>query len=532
MTEAVDFERIKAKIDGMDAAGLEDMAKHFAKHRMPWIPTVGPQMDAYFSKADELLYGGQGGGGKSDLALGLAFTAHTRSLILRRQYVDQGAMIDRAIEINGTRDGYSGSIPPRLRTKDGRTIIFGANKDPGDEESFQGQAFDLKVFDEAVQHLESQVKFHLGWVRSANSKQRTRVVLATNPPINALGDWIIGRYRPWLDVTHDNPAKPGELRWFITDPEGNDLEVEGPTPKEITYRGETDSYIPRSRTFIPAALRDNPFLINTGYQSQLDALPEPLRSAVRDGNFMATRVDAAYQVIPSEWVHLAQARWTKEGSRGIAMTAMAYDPAGGGRDTAELICRHGGWFAQPVTTKGAEVTDGSLTVALLFQHRRNGAVIVIDVGGGYAGQTALRLKDNNTEFTPFDGNGAGIGRDASGRLKFTNARSMAWWRFREALDPDQPGGSIIALPPNPALVADLTAPIYEVNKGGITIESKDAIRKRLGRSPGKGDVVVMSWSEGEALARKIMNGNGGGNVRSLPTQAKSTRKGALQRRRG
>ena len=63
-----------------------------------------------------------------------------------------GGIIDRAIEINGSRDGFSGSIPPRLRIKDERVIIFGAHKDPGDEQSFQGQPYDLKVLDEAAQH--------------------------------------------------------------------------------------------------------------------------------------------------------------------------------------------------------------------------------------------------------------------------------------------------------------------------------------------------------------------------------------------
>ena len=44
-----------------------------------WVPNPGPQTDAYFSPADELFYGGQSGGGKTDLGLGLALTAHRRS---------------------------------------------------------------------------------------------------------------------------------------------------------------------------------------------------------------------------------------------------------------------------------------------------------------------------------------------------------------------------------------------------------------------------------------------------------------------
>ena len=58
-------------------------------------------------------------------------------------------------------------------------------------------------------------------------------------------------------------------------------------------------------------------------------------------------------------------------------------------------------------------------------------------------------------------------------MRFANKRAEAWWRFREALDPDQEGGSVIALPPDPQLRADLAAPVYEVGPRGILIESKD-----------------------------------------------------------
>lgn len=137
-------EKGKAVDDAVDATAT-----------MRWMPNPGPQTEAYLSAADILLFGGQGGGGKSDLGLGLAFTAHRRSLIVRRRYANLGALTERAIEING-------STPPKLRMADGRHIEFGANQHAGDELGWQGQPFDLKVFDEACQLLESQVRFHLG----------------------------------------------------------------------------------------------------------------------------------------------------------------------------------------------------------------------------------------------------------------------------------------------------------------------------------------------------------------------------------
>ncbi len=107
-----------------------------------WVPNDGPQSDAFYCKADVLLYGGQAAGGKSDLLAGLALMKHKRSLIMRRQYTDLGAIIERVREIDGTYNGFNGAPPPRLRTADGRLIDFGAAAKLGDERHWQGQPHD------------------------------------------------------------------------------------------------------------------------------------------------------------------------------------------------------------------------------------------------------------------------------------------------------------------------------------------------------------------------------------------------------
>lgn len=482
---------------------------------LKWIPNPGPQTDAFYCPADVLLYGGQGGGGKSDLGLGLAFTQHRRSLILRRKYANLSGLTERAIEINGSRTGFNGSPPPLLRTDDGRYIQFGANQHLGDEQDWQGHPFDLKYFDEATQFLELQIRFHLGWLRTTEPGQRCRAVLGTNPPVDANGDFIIGMFRPWLDVTHHRPAKPGDLRWFVTAPDGSDVEVDG--PEMIQLPGAKEPAQPMSRTFIPAALKDNPFLVNTGYQSKLDGLPEPIRSAVRDGNFMAARADADWQVIPTQWVIEAQARWKPDGWKEFGMTAMGFDPAGGGKDAAELIWRHNCWFAEPVTVKGPETADGSAAAATIVKHRRDNAAVIVDVGGGYGGAVTMRLSDNMIAHTGFNGAHATGQKTKDRQLGFANMRAESWWRFREALDPDQDGGSPVALPPDPELRSDLAAPTYTVGARGILIEPKDKLRERLGRSPGKGDAAVMAYAAQGALVRRAERNAGGRSDR--PTHA-------------
>lgn len=490
------LDQIVARVTAMPPAQQREVIEKAAAvtQGMKWLPSPGPQTDAYFCKADVLLYGGQGGGGKSDLGLGLAFTAHQRSLILRRKYANLTSLTERAIQINGSRDGYNGSPPPLLRTGDGRFIQFAGCQHLGDEQDWQGHPFDLKVFDEATQFLEQQVRFHLGWLRSTEGI-KTRAVLATNPPIDSTGDWVVGMFRPWLDVTHPDPAKHGELRWFVTTPDGKDMEVEGPAPHQ--FPGEENPTLPTSRTFIPAALRDNPFLVNTGYQANLDALPEPIRSAVRDGNFMAARKDGENQVIPTQWVIEAQGRWEPKPPDGIPMCAMALDPAGGGDDSNVLAYRHDWWFGPLVVKPGKEATTGAEKAALIVAHRRDSAEIIIDMGGGYGSAVFEHLTDNKLDPIAYKGAESATGRTRDGKLAFENKRSMTFWRLREALDPGQPGGSTIALPPDPILRSDLTAPTFTVTPRGIKVESKDDVVKKLGRSPDRGDGVMMCWSEGQ-----------------------------------
>jgi hypothetical protein len=66
--------------------------------------------------------------------------------------------------------------------------------------------------------------------------------------------------------------------------------------------------------------------------------------------------------------------------------------------------------------------------------------------------------------------------------------------MRERLDPS--GGFLLELPPDDLLTGDLTAPKWRVTSGGrIQVESKDDIRKRIGRSTDSADAVIQAyWS--------------------------------------
>lgn len=470
-----------------------------------WVPSPGPQYEAVKCEADVLLYGGSGGAGKTDLILGLAFEHHKRTLIVRNQYTDLTGLTDRAKEINGTDKGFKGSSPPRLKTVNKKLIDFGAISEEGSEETWQGQPHDLLAIDEVVQNRESQVRYLMGWVRSADENQRCRTVLATNPPTSSKGDWIIPMFAPWLDPRYENPAKPGELRWCVTMSDEHrswDLWVDGPDVKIESGRYEDDGspiyLIPQSRTFIPGRLKDNPFLSRTGYAAQLDALQEPLRSAIRDGNFMAARKDDPDQVIPTDWIRAAQNRWNDAGGQppaGVPMCAIGVDCARS-KDQTVLAPRYDGFFPELTAVKGSETPHGRDVAALVLRIRRHNAVPVIDVGETNGAEAFAHLEDNGISCERHLGVDQSVARTKDKHLKFFNKRAEVYWKFREALDPEQDGGSPIMLPDDPMLVSDLTAPHWELTPNGIKITPKKELVKELGRSPDKGDAVVQAWSSG------------------------------------
>jgi hypothetical protein len=356
----------------------------------------------------------------------------------------------------------------------------------------KGGIVNKNCFDEVSDFTESQYVFINAWNRSANPKQRCRIVAAGNPPTRPEGLWVVRRWAAWLDPKYANPASPGELRWYTTGEDGKEVEVDGRGPHSIY--GE--QVFARSRTFIPSQLSDNPDLSATNYAASLAGLPEELRLAYRDGDFSVGLRDEPWQIIPSAWVVEAQARWTKNPPFGVPMCCIGVDVAQGGNDNTVLAIRHDGWFAPLIVIPGAETKDGPSVAGKVVANRRDECRVVVDIGGGWGGEAYAHMKANGMDAVGYMGIKASTRRTRDRQLAFTNVRTEAYWRFREALDPAQPGGSNIKLPSDPEIVSDLCAAMYEVTSRGIKLESKEDVCKKLSRSPDKGDAIVMAWWDG------------------------------------
>lgn len=446
-----------------------------------WLPLPGPQTQAYMTEADVTGFGGAAGGGKSALAVGLALTQHRKSIVFRQNGTELMGVIDEFTRVLGSRDGFNGS--DRIWRLDGRQVEFGSFPSPGDEIKYQGRDHDLIVYDEASNMRESAVRFLMGWLRSAKQGQRCRVLMTFNPPTTAEGRWIVDYFAPWLDKKHPNPAKPGELRYFAV-VDGKEKEVA--SREAFTSNGELIT--PKSRTFIPSRVSDNPYLMGTGYVATLQALPEPLRSQMLYGDFHAGVQDDPWQVIPTAWVEAANARWQLP-ARLAEMDALGVDVAMGGRDETVIARRHAMWFNKPIAYTGLECKDGPTIAGFCVAAARDDAPINLDLFGVGA-QPYGHLMALNQPVLGVNVGDPATGTTASGGMQFFNLRTQLWWRMREALDPVANTG--IALPPHPLLTADLLAPKWSVVGNKIKVEGREDIVKRIGRSPDYGSAYCLA----------------------------------------
>lgn len=435
----------------------------------------------------------------TDLLLGTALNNHRRSLILRRLNAEVDGLVDRMEEIVGSSRGIKRSPPQNYRTRE-KIILFGGCQNESDWQKYQGRPKDFIGLDEITRFSRNQYKALIAWARSTWPGQRVRVISAGNPPMTPEGMWVIEYWAPWLDPDHPNPALPGELRWFTTIGD-KDTEVEGPGPVILDGKPYLDEkgkpIMPKSRTFIPAQLADNPDLDESGYGAQLAALPPELRRSLKEGEFRATLDDAEFQVFPGEWIDAAMNRWKPE-MRQWPMTTLGVDVAQGGPDSTAMCPRHEPGPNDPTNVKyffdtikvwsGRETPDGPIVAGHVVAMLRDSASVSIDMGGGYGISTRDQLR-NKVPVEEYNGAHETSGRDRTGLLLFHNKRAAAHWHLKELLDPVH--GANIALPPDPQLKQEMLSVRYIAGRK-IQIEPKETIRARLGRSPDRMDAVIQA----------------------------------------
>lgn len=222
---------------------------------------------------------------------------------------------------------------------------------------------------------------------------------------------------------------------------------------------------------------------------------------------------ASEGIIPLGWAEQAMVRWENWRDAGkpplstVERHVLGVDVADQGEDQTCIAFREGP-IVQEIrkyrNNPDPMETAGYVKAAM---SSRSGSTAIIDSIGIGSGVLA-RLREQKIRVHGFVASGSARGlKDRTGEFEFSNLRAAAWWRMRELLDPSQPGGSDVMLPRSESLLSDLTVPHWKVLSGGkIQIESKEDIKKRLGRSTDEGDSVVMCFWQGRGRVDTAQTG--------------------------
>ena len=469
-------------------------------------PQEGPQEEAYFSAADVVGYGGAAGGGKSALLALLALGPHQKTVIYRSDKQQMRGLVADVVEFYGTETGLNRQEGIfRFADRPGHILEWGGLGNPGDEQKWRGRPHDLLCIDEATEIRRDKFEFLKTWNRTTSPGQRTRIVMTFNPPggpddkDGAIGRWVIDYFAPWLDerVPEEERALPGEVRFFVKNEKGKEIQVPNKDPYILEIGGKRIPVIPESRTFIPAQVFDNKFLMQDGqYVSRLANLDEPFRSMMLLGQFRSGIVDADYQIIPTEWVDLAMERWDREcnvpGFVYPQMEALGIDVARGGRHNTIYAPRHGWTWGKLFRLEGTDTKTGEEAgePALRMVRGRGDVDICVDalgpgascfdyINGKATGAVAVLSQGGAHELQYYEDH-----------WLFKNMRIALWWLMRKILDPAN--GLEPRLPKDDRLRSELISVRYMTAGREMKAEDKGDVEKRMGWHPDDADAVVYS----------------------------------------
>lgn len=214
-----------------------------------------------------------------------------------------------------------------------------------------------------------------------------------------------------------------------------------------------------------------------------------------DSVFWRTRVLGEFPkegtdvLVPREWIKLARDRNPQREGR----PTLGCDVARYGTDETAVYVRDGGEIlgSKSLSTSSIPEVIG-LVVRMAKKHKVDPSNVVVDdsgVGGG--------VTDGLREL----GKGWGavtaflFGAVADDPEHYANRKAEIHWRGRQALDPHTPGNKL-ALPKDKVLLSQMDVKYALDSKGRITIEKKDAYKKRKhGMSPDRFEALLLTYAK-------------------------------------
>ena len=173
--------------------------------------------------------------------------------------------------------------------------------------------------------------------------------------------------------------------------------------------------------------------------------------------------------------------------KGAVLVSVGIDVARGGTDKTCIAYLFNDKHIEIDTFLGVETPDAASVAQRLRRDVTNMTPIMIDSIGVGASVFDF-LKGKYKKVTPVNVGASAKGKDKSNRYEFYNLRAELWWKFRESL-----GAGEYLIPNSRSLHSDLAAPHWSLTASAkIQVESKDKIKKRLGRSPDEADAVILA----------------------------------------
>ncbi|MGL3805858.1 terminase large subunit domain-containing protein [Paeniglutamicibacter sp. R2-26] len=234
----------------------------------PYVPTER-QSEAHKSGAEETLFGGAAGGGKSEFLLGALVTMcllvpGVQVIAFRRSFPDlKRSLIQKLMPRLPKHIAKYNSQDHAWTFANGARLEMAYLKHENDIYNYQGAEYALIAFDELTQFNEAQYKYLLSRARAGGEVLERMQKLGLKPTVIATA----------------NPGGIGHL-WvkarFIDPAPVNTLFTVPPTEDEPD---------PLTRRFLPSLMTDNPHLDQDQYRRQLQAMDPILRKALLEGNW-------------------------------------------------------------------------------------------------------------------------------------------------------------------------------------------------------------------------------------------------------
>jgi len=190
-------------------------------------------------------------------------------------------------------------------------------------------------------------------------------------------------------------------------------------------------------------------------------------------------------LIPLSWIEAAMEREVPDG---MVPVEIGCDVARFGMDKTVIATRHG-VKVLPLKVFVKQDTMETAGHVIVEYREQQATAIKVDVIG-YGAGVVDRLAEQSYPVYGID-----VAKAASDPQRFVNLRSELWWMMRELINPDPRVNPYpIALPRDDDLLGDLCGIKYKINsKGQIKVEEKDEMKKRIKRSPDRGDAVVLAF---------------------------------------